>query len=118
MTERTHVIYRCFDNHGRLLYVGQTSNLANRRSGLKLCAWWPDVAAVVATRPTTAKAALRYERIAIANENPRHNIHHRANRILWVLAFGPNGRPTRRHLMQLVRWSVEHEAARSTAVVA
>jgi hypothetical protein len=75
MKDRTHVVYRCYNADGVLLYIGQTGDLPNRRSGHKCgSSWWPEVAEFKITRPMTRDAALRYEREAIRAERPEYNI--------------------------------------------
>lgn len=77
---RTHVVYRVYDAPTNdLLYIGQTSDLKVRlwlHRAPSRSPWWPSVENVEATRPTTKQAAIRYERMAIASDRPRHNIQH------------------------------------------
>lgn len=78
--ERTHVVYRCYDADGALLYVGFTGNLRERRRIHKArFGWWADVAQVTSTRPTTKTAAIRYERMTIRAEQPTINVSHKAD---------------------------------------
>jgi hypothetical protein len=65
-------VYRLFDAHGRLLYVGMTSRAGRWFEHLSRD-WWPDVAhATVEHFPTREDAAVA-ETNAIRNESPLHN---------------------------------------------
>jgi len=97
--DRTHVVYRCLDVSGALIYVGYTSNLRKRCINHKCrMGWWTDVAQVTATRPTTRAAAIRYERMTIRTEQPTVNTLHKANHApccLVLLGSGDTAHPDR-----------------------
>lgn len=74
-------LYRYFDAAGSLLYVGITS----RRTGRSLQhasekAWWSEVARCEWEHFATREEALHRERLAIANEYPKHNVIGRSDR--------------------------------------
>lgn len=72
---RGHALYRFYDATGDLLYVGITvdpGKRLTRHSGDK--PWWNEVARVELEQHPTRSAVLAAERLAIANERPRHNI--------------------------------------------
>lgn len=70
-------LYRWYDAHGVLLYVGVSENAARRafeHAGEK--PWWQDVAQAVVEHHETRVAAEEAERIAIRAERPLHNVTH------------------------------------------
>jgi predicted GIY-YIG superfamily endonuclease len=69
-----HVVYRCFDEQDRLLYVGCTSNLLYRLSQHQGKAWFSLVARVVTVNYQTREEASQAEKEAIRAESPIHNI--------------------------------------------
>lgn len=70
-----HYVYRCYDEAGRLLYVGHSGDLRERASAhRKFAAWWPLMATTRLVGPFPSKEAARAaERAAIEREAPRHN---------------------------------------------
>ena len=72
-----HVLYRFFDAHGELLYVGRTNNPPQRLNGHKADKdWWRDVSNVAMEHYESFAALEQAERDAIKNENPKYNIVH------------------------------------------
>jgi excinuclease UvrABC nuclease subunit len=68
-------VYRLYDATGILLYVGCTTNLDRRlKRHAATKPWWPDVAHMVAQSFNVAEEADWAERIAIRDEDPKHNI--------------------------------------------
>jgi hypothetical protein len=67
-------LYRMFDTHGDLLYIGISGALGARmdlhRTGKP---WWPEVDHVIATMIGQEHTALDLERATIRAEMPRHN---------------------------------------------
>jgi predicted GIY-YIG superfamily endonuclease len=69
-----HVVYRCWSVDRRLLYVGATNSLVQRKSHhRKRTSWWGQVAAITTEPHPNRDAALAAERTAIRNEEPLHN---------------------------------------------
>ena len=69
------VVYRLYDRHGFLLYVGCTTDLERRLAAHKrIQAWWSDVAHVTALPFDDVEAAYRAEAHAIYTEHPQHNV--------------------------------------------
>lgn len=68
------MVYRCFDDAGRLLYVGSTVNIVGRLIYHSTQSkWWP-AARVELEGPYSDEFSLRLaERSAIDAENPLHN---------------------------------------------
>lgn len=69
-----HWVYRCFDEDGRLLYVGCTTNLRNRLEQHRASSWWsPTVAKVTSKVFPDGESGRAAERAAIRDEIPRWN---------------------------------------------
>lgn len=69
-----HFVYRLYDGHGDVLYVGCTSSLPGRvRSHSTSKTWWSDVRAMDWDCIEDKDAALAHERRQIALLNPPHN---------------------------------------------
>lgn len=85
-TNAVHHVYRCFDQSGRLIYVGSTANLFGRLAQHKVTAWWaPTVARVEAKVYPNGVVARDAEREAIRGEVPRWNKAGKwAGRHLWT----------------------------------
>ncbi|EFQ82739.1 hypothetical protein HMPREF0063_11948 [Aeromicrobium marinum DSM 15272] len=85
-TNATHWVYRCFDQDGRLIYVGSTANLPNRLAQHRSTSWWaPTVTKVRAHVYPTGITAREVERRAIRDEVPRWNKSGKwAGRHLWT----------------------------------
>lgn len=77
----SNVLYRVYDEDGRLLYVGITNNPPARfRSHRATKQWWAMVAHIF-TKTYDSRAALREaEREAIKTEHPTYNVVHNAGR--------------------------------------
>jgi hypothetical protein len=73
--ERQHVLYRFFDTHDELLYVGISLH-GIRRMGdhQRAQPWWPRVARTSLAHFPDRESARQAERVAIAEEHPRYNI--------------------------------------------
>lgn len=70
-------LYRFYDAHGRLLYIGITSRLGRRlHEHAKTKAWQRDAATITVQHFATRQDAERAERTAIETEYPAHNITH------------------------------------------
>lgn len=70
-----HVLYRFFDAHGNLLYVGLTVNPGTRwTSHSKDKVWWVDLAMVTVQHFPDFASVRAAEIAAIRHENPRYNI--------------------------------------------
>lgn len=85
-----HVLYRFFDAHDRLLYVGITGDPESRfhaHSSDK--PWWGHVATIKLERFPSRKALAEAEIIAIQSERPKYN---RAHSAAFEQAFRPRGR--------------------------
>lgn len=71
----THTLYRFFDGTGELLYVGRTVSPSRRwREHERGAAWYDAVASMTREVYPTAEAVDQAERVAIAAEEPMHNI--------------------------------------------
>lgn len=77
MTERTHFVYRAFDEDGRLLYIGCTKNLKERAAGHRAdLRWFQDATRFHVAGPYPRERALDIEKTAIKAERPLHNYMH------------------------------------------
>jgi len=74
MVNRETCLYRFYDSAGRLLYVGITMDLSRRLAKHRQRDWWPDVAEADYEYFPGREAAKSAERVAIATEDPIHNI--------------------------------------------
>jgi predicted GIY-YIG superfamily endonuclease len=78
---RPHVLYRAYDKHARLLYIGITLNLGNRMAQHgEDKPWWCDVADIKLEQHDSRTSALEAERQAIISERPLHNVVHNSGR--------------------------------------
>ena len=70
------VVYRCYDRHGVLLYIGCTSNLTRRLNEWETAYpwWWRQVAHVSLSLFQTMQSAFAAEREAIIREFPKANV--------------------------------------------
>jgi hypothetical protein len=67
-------VYRCFDDAGRLIYIGSTCNEYSRFTFHRgRTPWWPSVARVKKEEYPTLFEARQAEAKAIAAEQPLHN---------------------------------------------
>ncbi len=72
------VVYRFFDETGRLLYVGMTSVGVARWFDHSISQpWWSEVANATVSHFASVEEALDVERLAIINEDPLHNVTHK-----------------------------------------
>lgn len=73
-----HVLYRCFDAAGELLYIGITNDPSNRFNlHERSTPWWGDVAEVRLDESFASRWDLEdAERVAIFDEIPLHNSQH------------------------------------------
>lgn len=70
-----HLVYRCWDAAGRLLYIGATNSYSQRMSHHRArTSWWPDVVSVSTESHPDRAAALAAELAAIGAERPVHNL--------------------------------------------
>lgn len=70
-------LYRLFDSHNRLLYVGCSSNLPARfASHGRDKAWWPQVTHHTSSGPYNLKDGRFLEMRAIRREHPAYNVQH------------------------------------------
>jgi hypothetical protein len=71
-----HVLYRCFDSDGGLLYIGITGDPGNRFAVHEcLTPWWADVAKIDQDSDHASRAELEEaERAAIRAEHPFYNV--------------------------------------------
>lgn len=77
-------VYRCFDDNGRLVYVGYTGNLFERLRSHATAWWAPQVVKVKASVYSSRVDARAVERHAIASESPRWNFQGRwQSNSLW-----------------------------------
>lgn len=67
------VLYRLYDEHSVLLYVGITEELPKRFLRHSERLWWPKAQSVCLEAYESRTAALRAESRAIAAEGPLHN---------------------------------------------
>lgn len=75
------VLYRAFDELGRLLYIGQTANPAVRlRKHAESKDWWSGVARIQLEHFRSRDDIDRAEQIAIGAERPVLNVQHNAHR--------------------------------------
>lgn len=73
---REHFVYRAFDLHGRLLYVGCTMRLAERWAEHRAWSRWASRARRFRiSGPYNYDTARRLEREAVRSEHPRFNWH-------------------------------------------
>ncbi len=68
-----HQLYRHFDQHGHLLYVGQSISALARLLSHKSSPWIADIAFVSIDRYESADALNEAEAVAIAHEAPIYN---------------------------------------------
>lgn len=77
----TAVVYRLFDADDRLIYIGATSNLAQRLDAHRTQVWWWALVARVTVEPhDDMPSAFDAEWAAIAGESPAFNLAKRRGR--------------------------------------
>ena len=68
-------LYRLWDTHGQLLYIGITTHVPSRmRQHRKDKPWWNQVANITSEQYATRKEAEQHEKHAIRHEHPKYNI--------------------------------------------
>lgn len=68
------VLYRCFDNGGRLIYIGQTADLPRRVQQHRKGSWWWSMVARVRLQVFADRIDMEWaERAAIGSEQPAFN---------------------------------------------
>lgn len=83
MRKPTNTLYRMFDATGRLLYVGITLDVGQRFTDHKReKSWWADIEVIRLQQYGSRKELEEAERVAIATENPAHNM--KPGRPVWV----------------------------------
>lgn len=82
-----HFVYRCYDADERLIYVGCTVDPTGRIATHRTASWWGhEIDSVRLIVFPNKRYALRKEREAIADEQPRWNLKGRWNhRRLWTV---------------------------------
>lgn len=95
MEYRPTVLYRFYDAHGGLLYVGISADFPHRVAAHKRRPWWRDRARTTIEVYPTRRAALDAETAAIVNEAPRYNIagRGRAVPVLPPVEYRDDGTP-------------------------
>lgn len=74
---RRHVIYRCYDAGGQLLYIGLSQDIVTRlKQHRSATPWFDRVAKTVVKLAPDRRAAFRMETDAIKAEQPLYNIRH------------------------------------------
>lgn len=70
----TQSLYRHYDSSGTLLYVGVSLSVLVRLKQHEASHWFGSIARVEIQRFTNRQAVLEAERVAVATENPLHNV--------------------------------------------
>lgn len=71
------VLYRMFNAHGELLYLGQTISPRTRmKNHAQQRDWWHEVVNITLERFCSSQELNRVEKIAIQTEHPRYNKQH------------------------------------------
>lgn len=131
-TNAVHHVYRCYDETGRLIYVGSSANLFGRLTQHRRTSWWASqVVRVTAKVYPNGTVAREHERQAIRTENPRWNksgrweTRHVWDRAGWddwltLLLRRKTYAPELRRFVDLYvrRWGSEPDAASMAAVLA
>lgn len=80
-------LYRLFDQHDKLLYVGIATNPKDRWQSHYAKEWWSQVARKTVEWHDTRQGAEQAEAKAISDEHPRHNkLHNKRNGIAMTVA--------------------------------
>lgn len=72
----SNVLYRFFDQHGVLLYIGITMDPPARFRGHRSKEWWTLVRHVFMETYSNRTALMKAERKAIQSEHPQYNVVH------------------------------------------
>lgn len=76
-----NVMYRVFDDTGRLIYVGSSRNWPGRLRNHESASWWFSLVAKIRVQVFPSKdAAQAAECVAIQEEQPAFNVHHTGRR--------------------------------------
>src|SRR5215469_10758085 len=78
-TER-HAVYRCYSDHGELLYVGTTGQLGKRLAAHAQKVWFLQVRGITLEWYLDEFEAGAAERRAIHVEHPKYNVVHKNTR--------------------------------------
>lgn len=77
MAAACNLLYRIYDPHGTLLYIGSTTNPAVRfQEHQHHQPWWDEASEIKLCRYATYAEMLEAEADSIRSENPRYNIAH------------------------------------------
>jgi predicted GIY-YIG superfamily endonuclease len=86
LADRPHALYRFYDRHGTLLYVGLTLDPSARwATHSKEKPWWLKVTDIRIEHFPDRESVEAAEKRAIRAENPRHNVTHS-----WKRAYSPS----------------------------
>ena len=85
-------LYRCYDEHGALLYVGVARSFILRLRQHEGKTWWLDVADVKVEHFASREDALRAEAIAISSEGPAYNVAQNAGAYVRPVSFNAEKR--------------------------
>ena len=89
-----NVVYRMFDEHGDLLYIGKSGNYFQRmETHMKDKPWWGQVANITVTHYPCRCTCEDGEREAIQLEMPKYNVQHNQARIAKDFKVVVNGDP-------------------------
>ena len=81
----SYCLYRCFDDHGKLLYIGITGNFAQRTFNHEQNSkWFRKARNLTLHHFQSREATLDAEREAIKNERPIYNIMHNGRFVYYV----------------------------------
>lgn len=106
---RPYTVYRAYNDHGKLLYVGVTKNIHQRMNQHKTLksVWFGQMERVEIQRYATPEEAGAIEYQAIANEKPQYN---RMGGVYWDSApddipWEPI--PTHRYIVEIEPYEVD-----------
>lgn len=68
-------LYRHYDSNGNLLYVGISASALVRMLGHARSPWYHSVTKITISKYKTRPSAIKAEKLAIVNENPKHNLY-------------------------------------------
>lgn len=75
LEQQTHALYRFYDRHGALLYIGLTNDPGRRwQRHSETQPWWYDVARIDIETHPSREAVRAAERAAIQTERPKHDV--------------------------------------------
>ncbi len=81
---RTHIVYRCYDASGWLLYIGLTNSLTQRKWHHRQNSfWWPQLFWMTTEEHPDRESGTYAERMAILNEDPLYNVVRHLPPIPW-----------------------------------